>query len=60
MYMKQWVVKHLSMTMNFTKKTVFGKFRTTCKTYYRPDPASYYTTLGLVWDAMLLKTEFQF
>ena len=36
---------------------VFEKFRATCMTYYRLDPANYYSAPGLAWDAMLLKTE---
>ena len=32
---------------------VFEKFRKTCLSYYKLDPAHYYTTPGLAWDAAL-------
>ena len=35
---------------------VFEKFRTSCMNSYELDPAHYYTTPGLTWDAMLKKT----
>ena len=31
----------------------FEKFRKTCLSYYKLDPAHYYTTPGLAWDAAL-------
>lgn len=36
---------------------IFENFRFTCITAYELDPAHYYTTPGLTWDAMLKKTE---
>ena len=38
---------------------VFENFRDVCLTYYRLDPAWYYTSPGLAWDAMLKLTEIQ-
>ena len=38
---------------------VFENFRDVCHTYYRLDPAWYYTSPGLAWDAMLKLTEIQ-
>ena len=35
---------------------VFQKFRTTCMKHYDLDPAHYYTSPGLAWDACLKKT----
>ena len=35
---------------------VFKTFRRTCKKQYRLDPAQYYTSPGLSWDALLKKT----
>lgn len=36
---------------------VFESFRRTCRDAYGLDPAHYYTTPGLTWDAMLKTTE---
>ena len=36
---------------------VFENFRKVCKKYYNLDPAWYYTTPGLAWDAMLKMTQ---
>ena len=36
---------------------VFENFRKTCQQYYELDPAHYFTTPGLSWDAMLKTTE---
>lgn len=36
---------------------VFTNFRNICYKTYKLDPLFYYTTPGLAWDAMLLKTE---
>ena len=36
---------------------VFEKFRKTCLRYYKSDPCHYFTSLGLLWDAMRKKTE---
>ena len=38
---------------------VFENFRTTCLKHYELDPAHYYTSPGLSWDALLKKTEVQ-
>ena len=35
---------------------VFQNFRSTCQDHYGLDPAHYYTSSGLAWDAMLKKT----
>ena len=35
---------------------VFENFRKTCETYYKLDPASYYTSPSLAWDACLKMT----
>ena len=35
---------------------VFEKFRTTCMKHYKLDPAHYYTSPGLAWDACLKLT----
>ena len=35
---------------------VFENFRTLCYNRYELDPAHYYTTLGLAWDALLKKS----
>ena len=35
---------------------VFEKFRTTCLHHYKLDPAHYYTSPGLAWDACLKQT----
>ena len=35
---------------------VFEKFRKVCTSYYKLDPAHYYTSPGLAWDAMLKMT----
>jgi hypothetical protein len=35
---------------------VFESFRQVCLRYYNLDPAHYYTTPGLAWDALLKKT----
>ena len=36
---------------------VFEKFRKTCITYYKLDPANNMTTPSVAWDAMLLNTK---
>ena len=36
---------------------VFEKFRKTCSQYYKLDPAHYFTSPGLSWDAMLKMTD---
>jgi hypothetical protein len=36
---------------------VFEKFRMTCLKHYKLDPAHYYTSPGLSWDALLKKSE---
>ena len=36
---------------------VFENFRKTCQQYYELDPAHYFTTPGLSWDAMLKRTK---
>ena len=36
---------------------IFENFRKVCKKYYNLDPAWYYTTPGLAWDAMLKMTQ---
>ena len=36
---------------------VFENFRKTCLTQYKLDPAHYYTSPGLSWDALLKKTK---
>ncbi|GFR65766.1 protein NYNRIN [Elysia marginata] len=36
---------------------VFENFRKTCQKQYKLDPAHYYTSPGLSWDALLKKTE---
>ena len=36
---------------------VFENFRDVCMTHYGLDPAHYYTSPGLAWDAMLKKTK---
>ncbi|XP_057302729.1 uncharacterized protein LOC130636895 [Hydractinia symbiolongicarpus] len=36
---------------------VFENFRSTCLEYYKLDPAHYYTSPGLSWDAMLRMTD---
>ena len=36
---------------------VFEKFRKVCTSYYKLDPAHYYTSPGLAWDAMLKMTK---
>ena len=36
---------------------VFENFRKACQQYYELDPAHYFTTPGLSWDAMLKRTE---
>ena len=36
---------------------VFENFRKTCQEYYELDPAHYFTSPGLSWDAMLKRTE---
>ena len=36
---------------------VFENFRNNCLQAYDLDPANYYTTPGLTWDAMLKYTE---
>ena len=36
---------------------VFENFRKACQQYYQLDPAHYFTTPGLSWDAMLKMTE---
>ena len=36
---------------------VFENFRKTCQEYYELDPAHYFTSPGLSWDAMLKMTE---
>lgn len=38
---------------------VFENFRTICMSIYSLDPAHYYTTPGLSWDAMLKSTEIE-
>lgn len=38
---------------------VFENFRATCLRQYELDPAHYYTSPGLSWDALLKKTEVQ-
>ena len=35
---------------------IFENFRSTCHDQYGLDPAHYYTSPGLAWDAMLKKT----
>ena len=35
---------------------VFGNFRATCLHQYNLDPAHYYTSPGLAWDACLIET----
>jgi len=35
---------------------VFENFRKTCLEYYKLDPAHYFTSPGLSWDAMLKMT----
>ena len=36
---------------------VFENFRKTCMQHYKLDPANYYTSPGLSWDALLKKTK---
>ena len=36
---------------------VFGNFRKTCLKHYKLDPAHYYTSPGLAWDACLKETQ---
>jgi len=36
---------------------VFENFRKTCLEYYKLDPAHYFTSSGLSWDAMLKMTD---
>ena len=36
---------------------VFEEFRNICMQYYKLDPANYYTSPGLSWDALLKKTK---
>ena len=36
---------------------VFENFRNVCHKQYGLDPANYYTSLGLSWDALLKKTK---
>ena len=36
---------------------VFENFRKTCLEYYKLDPAHYFTSPGLSWDAMLKMTD---
>ena len=38
---------------------VFENFRENCLKYYRLDPAHYYTSPGLAWDAMLKMTKIE-
>ena len=38
---------------------VFEEFRKVCQKHYELDPAHYYTTPGLAWDAMLKLTEIE-
>ena len=38
---------------------VFENFRKTCLEYYKLDPAHYFTSPGLSWDAMLKMTDIQ-
>ena len=35
---------------------VFENFRKTCMQYYKLDSCYYFTSLGLIWDAMLNMT----
>ncbi|XP_072022076.1 uncharacterized protein [Amphiura filiformis] len=43
----------------FLLADVFENFRTTCLRQYELDPAHYFTSPGLSWDALLKKTEIQ-
>ena len=36
---------------------VFENFRRTCKQHYKLDPCHYFTSPGLVWDAMVRMTK---
>ena len=38
---------------------VFEKYRSTCIKQYKLDPAHYYTSPGLSWDALLKKTKIE-
>ena len=38
---------------------VFENFRKTCMQHYKLDPANYYTSPGLSWDALLKKTKIE-
>ena len=39
---------------------VFEKYRSTCIKQYKLDPAHYYTSPGLSWDALLKKTKIEY
>ena len=55
--------KTLGSTLTYLKTDVillaevFENFRTNCLEAHELDPAHYYTTLGLSWDAMLKNTQ---
>ena len=38
---------------------IFQNFRETCISYYKLDPANYFTAPGLSWDALLLTTKIE-
>ena len=51
---------HLGVLYNKTNvlllADIFETFRKTCMNVYKLDPAHYYTSPGLSWDALLKKT----